>query len=143
MDYLRILTGKEKPLPIYKGVVVCLENPLAFHDMLGPVYREAMNLDDDTLDRFRFSLMRLQLYADLHRNEDLETAMNIKVRCTGPGKGNLWFPCHGTRRAFRRLIAPDHYPFIVICYALVIPICADPSNTWTAILVERSGTRYR
>ena len=78
MDYLRILTGKEKPLPIYKGVVVCLENPLAFHVMLEPVYREAMNLDDETLDRFRFSLMRLQLYADLHRNEDLETAMNIK-----------------------------------------------------------------
>ena len=52
MDYLRILTGKEKPLPIYKGVVVCLENPLSFHDMLEPVYREAMNLDDETLDRF-------------------------------------------------------------------------------------------
>ena len=37
-----------------------------------------MNLDDDTLDRFRFSLMRLQLYADIHRNEDLERAMHIK-----------------------------------------------------------------
>jgi hypothetical protein len=78
MDYLRILTGKEKPLPIYKGVVACLENPLGFPDLLEPVYREAMNLDDETLDHFRFSLMRLQLYADLHRNEDLETAMNIK-----------------------------------------------------------------
>jgi hypothetical protein len=78
MDYLRILTGKEKPLPIYKGVVACLENPLGFPDLLEPVYREAMNLDDETLDHFRFSLMRLQLYADLHRNEDLEAAMNIK-----------------------------------------------------------------
>jgi hypothetical protein len=78
MDYLRILTGKEKPLPIYKGIVTCLENPLAFPDLIEPIYREAMNLDDETLDRFRFSLMRLQLYADLHRNEDLETAMNIK-----------------------------------------------------------------
>jgi hypothetical protein len=78
MDYLRILTGKEKPLPIYKGIVTCLENPLSFPDLLEPIYREAMNLDDETLDRFRFSLMRLQLYADLHRNEDLEAAMNIK-----------------------------------------------------------------
>jgi len=78
MDYLRILTGKEKPLPIYKGVVACLENPLGFPDLLEPVYREAMNLDDETLDHFRFSLMRLQLYADIHRNEDLEMAMHIK-----------------------------------------------------------------
>jgi hypothetical protein len=78
MDYLRILTGKEQPLPIYKGVIVALENPLAFPDLIEPVYREAMALDDDTLDRFRFSLMRLQLWADIHRNEDLEKAMHIK-----------------------------------------------------------------
>lgn len=78
MDYLRILAGKEKPLPIYKGVVAALENPLAFPDLLEPIYREAMNLDDETMDHFRFSLMRLQIYADIHRNEDLEQAMNMK-----------------------------------------------------------------
>ena len=78
MDYLRILSGKEKPIPIYTGVVVCLEKPLAFPDMIEPIYREAMNLDDETLDRFRFSLLRLQIYADVNRNEDLEKAMHIK-----------------------------------------------------------------
>jgi hypothetical protein len=78
MDYLRILTGKEKDLPIYKGIVVCLENPLAFPDLIEPIYREAMNLDEETLDRFRFSLIRLELYADVHRNEDIEKAMHIK-----------------------------------------------------------------
>ena len=78
MNYERILTGKEPTLPIYKGVVAALENPLAFPDLLEPIYREAMKLDDDTLDKFRFSLMRLQLYADIHRNEDLEKAMHIK-----------------------------------------------------------------
>jgi hypothetical protein len=78
MDYLRILTGKEKPLPIYTGVIAALENPLAFPDLVEPIYREAMNMDDDSLDRFRFSLMRLQLWADIHRNEDLEKAMHIK-----------------------------------------------------------------
>jgi hypothetical protein len=78
MDYLRILTGKEKPLPIYKGVIAALESPLAFPDLVEPIYREAMNMDDDSLDRFRFSLMRLQLWADIHRNEDLEKAMHIK-----------------------------------------------------------------
>ncbi|MCX6692322.1 MAG: hypothetical protein NTW33_09830 [Methanoregula sp.] len=78
MDYLRVLCGKEKPLPIYKGVIACLENPQAFVDLVEPIYREAMNLDDDTLDHFRFALVRLQLYADIHRNEDLEKAMELK-----------------------------------------------------------------
>jgi len=78
MDYMRILTGKEKPIPIYAGVIVCLEKPLAFPDMVEPIYREAMNLDDETLDRFRFSLLRLQIYSDINRNEDIEKAMHIK-----------------------------------------------------------------
>lgn len=78
MDYMRVLCGKEKPLPIYGGVIACLENPQAFVDLVEPIYREAMNLDDETLDRFRFALLRLQLYADIHRNEDLEKAMELK-----------------------------------------------------------------
>ena len=78
MDYMRVLCGKEKPLAIYKGIIACLENPQAFVDLVEPIYREAMNLDDETLDRFRFALVRLQLYADIHRNEDLEKAMELK-----------------------------------------------------------------
>jgi hypothetical protein len=78
MDYLRILTGKEKPLPIYTAIIACLESPLAFPDLIEPIYREAMNMDDETLDRFRFSLIRLQLYSDIHRNEDMERAMHIR-----------------------------------------------------------------
>ena len=78
MDYMRVLCGKEKPLPIYKGIIACLENPQAFVDLVEPIYREAMNLDDETLDRVRFALVRLQLYADIHRNEDLEKAMELK-----------------------------------------------------------------
>jgi hypothetical protein len=78
MDYMRVLCGREKPLPIYKGVIACLENPIVFPDMVEPIYREAINLDDETLDRFRFALLRLQLHADIHRNEDLEKAMEIK-----------------------------------------------------------------
>jgi len=78
MDYLRILSGKEKSLPIYTGIIACLENPQVFPDLIEPIYREAMIMDDETLDHFRFSLIRLQLYADIHRNEDLEMAMHIK-----------------------------------------------------------------
>ena len=78
MNFLRVLTGTEKQLPIYTGIISCLENPLVFPDLIEPIYREAMNMDDETLDRFRFSLIRLQLYSDIHRNEDLEKAMHIK-----------------------------------------------------------------
>jgi len=78
MNFLRVLTGTEKPLPIYTGIISCLENPQVFPDLIEPIYREAMNMDDETLDRFRFSLIRLQLYSDIHRNEDLEKAMHIK-----------------------------------------------------------------
>lgn len=78
MDYQRILAGKEKPIPLYKAVAAALENPRSFPDLVEPIYREAMTLDDETLDRFRFSLMRLQIYADVHRNEDLEQAMHIR-----------------------------------------------------------------
>jgi len=78
MDYARILTGREKPFPVYKDVIAALESPQAFPDLLEPIYRDAMTLDDETLDHFRFSLLRLQLYADIHRNEDLEKAMHIR-----------------------------------------------------------------
>jgi len=78
MDYLRILSGKSSPLPIYKDVITCLENPQEFPDLFEPVYRQAMKLDDETLDQFRFALLRLQLYADIHRNEDLEKMMHIR-----------------------------------------------------------------
>jgi hypothetical protein len=78
MDYLRILTGKQEPLPIYDEVITCLTTQQEFPDLLEPIYREAMKLDDEALDRFRFALLRLQLYADIHRNEDLEKAMQIK-----------------------------------------------------------------
>lgn len=78
MDYARVLAGKDKPLPIYKGVIASLENPQAFPDCIEPIYREAMLLDDDSLDRFRFALLRLQIYADIHRNEDLEKATHLK-----------------------------------------------------------------
>jgi len=78
MDYLRILTGKETHLSIYTRIIECLENPLVFPDLIEPIYQEAMKMNDEDLDRFRFSLIRLQLYSDIHRNEDLERAMHIK-----------------------------------------------------------------
>jgi hypothetical protein len=78
MNFLRVLTGTEKPLDIYHNVVTCIEDIHALPDMLEIIYREAMTFDEDTLDRFRFALIRLQIYADIHRYEDLEKAQKIK-----------------------------------------------------------------
>ena len=60
MDYLRILTGKQEPLPLYKDVIACLVDQQEFPDLLEPIYRDAMKLDDESLDRFRFALLRLR-----------------------------------------------------------------------------------
>jgi hypothetical protein len=78
MDYRRVLTGREKPLPVYEAITAVLENIHCFPDLVEPIYREASGYDDETLDRFRFALVRMQIYADIHRNEDLEKATQEK-----------------------------------------------------------------
>lgn len=78
MDYLRILAGQEEPLPIFSKVTEALLNFEEFPFLLEPVYREASGLGDEDLDRLRFGLVRLQVYADIHRYEDMEKAQRMK-----------------------------------------------------------------
>ena len=78
MDYSAILAGREEPLEIYKIIGPALNNVLILPDIVEPVYREASRMDDETLDRLRFALVRIQIHADIHRNEDLERAQQIK-----------------------------------------------------------------
>ncbi len=78
MDYRAILAGDEDTLPVFDSIARVLENIDTFPDRLEPIYREAMKYDEDTLDRLRFALLRLQIYSDIHRNEDLEHAQTIK-----------------------------------------------------------------
>ncbi|MDD2472957.1 MAG: hypothetical protein PHR49_03090 [Methanoculleus sp.] len=83
MDYSRILAGKgEEPLPIFSKVVGALENYEKFPFLLEPIFREAAELEDDDLDRLRFGLVRLQVYADIHRYEDMEVAQRMKYVAT-------------------------------------------------------------
>ncbi len=82
MDYSRILAGQEKPLPVFSRVVEALENYEEFPFLLEPIYREASELEDEDLDRLRFGLVRLQVYADIHRYEDMETAQRMKYVST-------------------------------------------------------------
>ncbi len=78
MNYAEILAGREDPLPVCARIVQALENFEEFPFLLESVYREASELDDDDLDRLRFGLVRLQVYADIHRYEDMEAAQRMK-----------------------------------------------------------------
>lgn len=78
MDYSKILAGREEPLPACSRVIEALDNFEEFPFLLEPIYREASELGDDDLDRFRFGLVRLQVYADIHRYEDMEAAQRMK-----------------------------------------------------------------
>ena len=78
MDFGKILAGKGEPLPVYQSVLRCLENIELFPYLLEPIYREAVAFDEDTLDRFRFALVRLQVYTDLHHYEDMENTQKVR-----------------------------------------------------------------
>jgi hypothetical protein len=78
MDYMRVICGKEKPIGIYDDVITCLNDIRMIPDMIEPIYKTAMTFDEETLDRFRFALIRLQIYSDIHRYEDLERSQQIK-----------------------------------------------------------------
>ena len=78
MDFGKILAGKEEPLPIYKNISICLENIETFPYLLESIYRETQGFDEETLDRFRFALIRLQVYTDLHQYEDMESTQKAR-----------------------------------------------------------------
>ncbi|MBN1195097.1 MAG: hypothetical protein JXA08_07115 [Methanomicrobiaceae archaeon] len=78
MEYMDILKGSGEPMSIYADIVRCLENFQAFPFFIEPVYRQSLSLGDDGPDRLRFALVRLQVYADIHRYEDMEQTQKIK-----------------------------------------------------------------
>jgi hypothetical protein len=78
MEYMRILSGGGEPLPVFSTILPALEDIRVFPDLLEPIYREAVALDEPMFDRLRFALLRVQIYADIHRNEDMERAQKLK-----------------------------------------------------------------
>jgi hypothetical protein len=78
MDYILMLQGKEEPLNIFSTIAPALENVHLLPEILEPVYREAISYDEAGLDRLRFALLRVQIYADIHRNEDMERSQKLK-----------------------------------------------------------------
>jgi hypothetical protein len=78
MDYLTLITGGKDTLSIHKDIVSSLENLEQFPLLLENIYRETLALDENALDRLRFSLLRLQVFADIHQYENMEKAQKIK-----------------------------------------------------------------
>ncbi len=78
MDYHKILCGKEEYLPIYDDIVLCLKDISILPEMIEPIYRQAITLDDTNLEKFRFALLRLQLYSEINRNDDLEASQKMR-----------------------------------------------------------------
>lgn len=78
MDLREVLTGGGEPLDIYEDIVPILEDVCLLPWKVEGIYRKASSYDDVYLDRLRFALLRLQVYADIHRNEDMERAQAIK-----------------------------------------------------------------
>lgn len=78
MNYREVLTGKEKAFEIYDEISSALSDIRQFPDLVEPIYRKAMLMDEEGLDRLRFALVRVQIYSDIHRNEDMEQAQKLK-----------------------------------------------------------------
>ncbi|HOJ95400.1 MAG TPA: hypothetical protein PK024_00960 [Methanospirillum sp.] len=78
MNYLHILCGREENLPIYSEIVTCLEDISQFPELIEPIYRDAITLNETLLEKLRFGLLRLQIYSEIHRNSDMEEAQKMR-----------------------------------------------------------------
>jgi hypothetical protein len=78
MNYMDILKGYGEPLPVYADIVKCLENLELFPYLVEKIYTDSLALGEDAPDRLRFALVRLQIYADIHRYQDMEETQKIK-----------------------------------------------------------------
>jgi len=78
MDHARILAGIGKPLPIYDSIATCFDDINRLPDLLEPIFLETQGFDEETLDHLRFALVRVQVYADIHRYEDMEHTQKAK-----------------------------------------------------------------
>ena len=78
MDYLRILSGGGDILDIYQMLLPPLETIELLPQSIEPIYLKAIELEGRDLDHFRFSLVRLQVYADIHRYEDSDEMQKTK-----------------------------------------------------------------
>ncbi|WP_298670304.1 hypothetical protein [uncultured Methanofollis sp.] len=78
MDIIRVLQGNGEPLGIYTRIAAAVRDITTFPDLIEPIYTETAGFSDTELDSLRFALIRLQVYADVHRYEDMEGTQQMK-----------------------------------------------------------------
>ncbi|HDS63034.1 MAG TPA: hypothetical protein ENN52_02685 [Methanofollis liminatans] len=78
MDILRVLRGTGDPLGIYTPIAGAIADISTFPDLIESIYNEANTLSEEEADRLHFALIRLQIYADVHRYENMETSQRMK-----------------------------------------------------------------
>ncbi|NLO77209.1 MAG: hypothetical protein GX097_01750 [Methanomicrobiales archaeon] len=78
MDYDSLMTGNGEALEIYQMLIPCLENIDEFPLLIEPIYLKAMELNETDADHFRFGLVRLQVYADIHRYVNSDEMQKMK-----------------------------------------------------------------
>jgi hypothetical protein len=78
MNYLDILRGNEENLPIYTDIVLCLEDISKFPNLIEPIYRQGITMNETLLEKLRFGLLRLQIYSDIYRNEDMQESQKMR-----------------------------------------------------------------
>lgn len=78
MDYISIITGNGEALDIYQMLIPCLENIEVLPQSIEPIYLKAVELNETDADHFRFALVRLQVYADIHRYVDSDEMQKMK-----------------------------------------------------------------
>ncbi|HPP78294.1 hypothetical protein, partial [Methanospirillum sp.] len=49
-----------------------------FPELIEPIYRDAITLNETLLEKLRFGLLRLQIYSEIHRNSDMEEAQKMR-----------------------------------------------------------------
>jgi hypothetical protein len=78
MDIVRVLRGTGEPLQIYAPIAGVIGDISTFPDLIESIYNDANGLSDEDADRLHFALIRLQIYADVHRYENMETSQRMK-----------------------------------------------------------------
>lgn len=78
MDFMLILSGGKEQLAIFSDIIPCLENINKLPLAIEPIYHKAISLSAEELDHFHFGLVRLQIYTDIHRYENIDDMQKIK-----------------------------------------------------------------
>jgi hypothetical protein len=78
MEFIRVLQGTGGEMEIYKEIAVCLEDLNQLPDLVEPIFHMAEQFNEADLERFRFALVRVQIYTDIHSTQDMEKAQRIR-----------------------------------------------------------------